>query len=1058
MADWAIIIGLNHYSEPYPCLKGAVNDALKMQAWLRDRAAVPPANQLLVLGRCPDDNGLPAGIHDHVTRRMLLQFFKKLMLKSGGEGERLFFYFSGHGLTSRINYGDENAIVLGDFTQDDTEGTLLGLRSIFEYFEATHLRDQFFFIDACRNIPWAGEFRIGYMRPRTRDSEKPPVQQFICFATSPGVRAREIAEAGAERSAFTEVLLEGLNGQGPAKQWDPGAEEYVVRWDDLFRYVQQTMVDRMISVGDQAAKNLFQIPQQSSGRGGGDINPVLAKFPDGSFGDEELHIHVDPPAAASRTMIEAYDHGDVRAKRRVSAVPMTLSLPPRPYVVRATAPAYQPERRRWQVPLYAPYELTVRLLPDEAGASGPPPPGGIPRTAPRSDTPVRHNLIPRDYKKLVGRDRELSRIMRALEPASQKQLITLAGDPGVGCTALAMEVAHRLASISQADPADRRAFQGVVWASRRQFALDPSADPAARPDPASSLDDVFVTIARTLKQPELLQARPDERAAVLTGMLNETRCLLVLDRFDELRSQERQELLALLVGGARQSPTKAILTGHGIPGLRDLDDIVEPLDLKGLGEWEARQLLNQEGAGVGQLEQASDADLGALVEQAHGLPLILRWTVGLLHDSGQPLEWVIDLLQAASEPLAQFCLTTLVGRLEPPQKRLLQAAALSPQPTSLEAAASAAQVSRSARATGLRRLLRMRLAQLDDAQRIHLSLRVRRHALADLELDGALRRKMTASAISHVRRRVQAARRKMDPPGREYLSGELGNILWAARQAVERKQYAAVLAFRDNLHEYMFEQRYFNEGLALGEWAYNSAGGLGDLEQQAWCALYPLGRLHFHQGSYEEAQRWCTAGLRAFERLENRHGIASAQRYLGRIMQARGRLEEAQRLFTSGLQTAAQISPGPTDLKGYLIASVAGLAQARGNYSDAKRGFDEALFQFRQTDNWEGVAATLRSLGEIALAAQCYDEAERRFKEGLAVSENHDWPAGRAKILFGQACLAEAKGQFRHAQGLLWLAHDSFYELSDFPGLVRTDATLARVMAAIAETSGSAAR
>ena len=72
-------------------------------------------------------------------------------------------------------------------------------------------------------------------------------------------------------------------------------------------------------------------------------------------------------------------------------------------------------------------------------------------------------------------------------------------------------------------------------------------------------------------------------------------------------------------------------------------------------------------------------------------------------------------------------------------------------------------------------------------------------------------------------------------------------------------------------------------------------------------------------------------------------------------------------------------------------------------------------------------------------------------------SDNHDWPAGRAKILSGQACLAEAKGQFRHAQGLLGLAHDCFYELSDFPGLIWTDATLARVTAAITENPGPAA-
>jgi tetratricopeptide (TPR) repeat protein len=1042
MANWALIIGINHYPARDACLKGAVRDALKMRDWLRDRAAVPKANQLLLLGQCPEESRLPEAQADPVTQRLTETFVKRLMDKSGGEGERLFFYFSGHGLSGRENFSDEDAIILSDFADEYTEGSSLGLSSILQYFRATSFLDQFFFIDACRNIPFEGEFRIGHVRPQTRDPGQPPVQQFRCSATSPGVRAREIGEAGAERGAFTEVLLDGLSGKGSAKQWDQNEEKYVVRWEELFCYVGRTMKYRKISVSGRAAQQLFQVPQQDAIKGtGGDTNPVLAEFSDGSFGNEELRVHVDPAATAKATMIEASDLGEVKERRPANSVPMTFSLPPRPYVVSARAPDYRPEKRRWRVELYAPCDLTVRLLRDTAGSSG--------------SGRVRHNLIPRDYKKLVGRKRELSCITQALDRASPKRLITLTGEPGVGRTALAREAARQVAGKSENDPDDPCAFQAVIWASRRQFMLQ-SGDPTGRPYPVLSLDDVFVTIASTLKLPKLLQARPEERVAVLRDVLNETRCLLVLDHFDELKSQERENFLSLLTGGARRGPTKAILTGHQIPGLHGLDDIVEALHLRGLAESDAVKLLRKEGADVEQLKRAPHADLVKLARQAHRLPLILRWAVGLLDGSGQPLGLVIEQLQAASEPLAQFCYDALVGLLTAPQKRLLQSVALFPQSTSLEAAASVAQLSRPAAGVALEQLRRMRLAQVDD-RRIYLGVRVRRHALADPALDGVLRRKMTSSAISDAQQRVHAARQKPDQAGREYLGRELGNILWAAGQAVEHRRYRAVLDFRDNLHEYMFEQHYFNEGLILGEWAYKSAERLGDLEQQAWCALYPLGRLHFHQGNYEKAQDWCTIGLRAFERLGNQHGIASAQRYLGRIMQARGQMDEAEQLFMSGLQTAEQISSKPTDLKGYLIASVAGLSQARKDYPTAKQGFEQALFQFSETNNWQGISATQRSLGEIALATQSYDEAERRFNDGLAASENHDWPAGRAKILSGQAFLAEAKRQFRRAEGLLGLAHDCFYELSDFPGLCWTDARLARVIAAITEDSGPVA-
>src|SRR5262249_19706134 len=156
-------------------------------------------------------------------------------------------HFSGHGLTSRIDFSDENAIVLADFDDRHT-GYSLSLRSIFEYFQATQFREQFFFIDACRNIPWEGEFRIGALRPERRDPSQPPVQQFVCYATSPGLKAVEIGGAGNERGAFTEVLLTGLRGTGSAKAWDMDNEQYLIRWGDLFTYIEREMRNKKISL------------------------------------------------------------------------------------------------------------------------------------------------------------------------------------------------------------------------------------------------------------------------------------------------------------------------------------------------------------------------------------------------------------------------------------------------------------------------------------------------------------------------------------------------------------------------------------------------------------------------------------------------------------------------------------------------------------------------------------------------------------------------------------------------------------------------------------------
>ena len=59
--------------------------------------------------------------------------------RSGGKGERLFFHFSGHGITSRVGFSDENALVPADFSDLFTTRSL-SLRSILEFFQSTQFR------------------------------------------------------------------------------------------------------------------------------------------------------------------------------------------------------------------------------------------------------------------------------------------------------------------------------------------------------------------------------------------------------------------------------------------------------------------------------------------------------------------------------------------------------------------------------------------------------------------------------------------------------------------------------------------------------------------------------------------------------------------------------------------------------------------------------------------------------------------------------------------------------------------------------------------------------
>src|SRR5262249_24098239 len=151
------------------------------------------------------------------------------LTRSNSAADRFFFYFAGHGLTARVNGADIPCICLRNFTPKLTSNAV-SLPSVFERLRATQFKEQFFFADACRNLPFSTEFQVSdFDRPAIPIAN--PFPQFIAYATQPRNTAAELDSAGFEGGAFTGNLLNGLSGKGAAKQWDGEQGEYVVRWN-----------------------------------------------------------------------------------------------------------------------------------------------------------------------------------------------------------------------------------------------------------------------------------------------------------------------------------------------------------------------------------------------------------------------------------------------------------------------------------------------------------------------------------------------------------------------------------------------------------------------------------------------------------------------------------------------------------------------------------------------------------------------------------------------------------------------------------------------------------
>lgn len=335
---WAIVVGIDEYGDPGMRLSASVSDARRFRDWVidPDGGGVPESNLRLLLSP-PGDSS--SGVRSATKDNIVTAIDEVVVAASDQKPERLYFYFAGHGITARVANRDESALVTPGFDTLHTDHSL-AVRSIAEYFETTSFADQFLFIDACRNIPWADrEFEVGrWPVPRRRNPGAPPTQQFILYATAPGHTAEEVGWPGEATGAFTSALLEGLEGIDNAKAWSWERNCYEVRWERLASFINERMTARLPAGVPETAWRA-QIPQDTGTRGvaNRDRDVSVISFPSGSFTPLELTVELAVDAKHKNAQVSILDAlGEpVASALGVTGESQRFQLAPKTYAVRA---------------------------------------------------------------------------------------------------------------------------------------------------------------------------------------------------------------------------------------------------------------------------------------------------------------------------------------------------------------------------------------------------------------------------------------------------------------------------------------------------------------------------------------------------------------------------------------------------------------------------------------------------------------------------------------------------------------------------------------------------
>lgn len=361
----ALVVGVDDY--PANRLENAVSDAVTVRATLLALGLVAEHQvKLLTSPRVSESDG--EATYDEIAGEL------EKLYRDGEDVERFIFYFAGHGLLAFKDVGMSQpgtAILpadVGDFEANAHK--LIQLDELLGYMRLTGPREQLYFIDACRDLPyrkhpassslsWGGR-TPGYTR-----------RQAVLYAVSELGQANELDGRG----RMTGHLVNALQARGCALDYDVKQDAYVVTMESIRNFVCNRIAEELGGRGVDLARALPSLD-------GRDPRPeavrVVSEPP-----RRELTVHVVPDAAAASTKVLVGPDGEtVIASWPPSPNHTSVTLPPRLHRLRARSTIGTTDPDNCCIDVREKDEATVRVSRAGPGDEGP-----RVTTVPRRPTP-----------------------------------------------------------------------------------------------------------------------------------------------------------------------------------------------------------------------------------------------------------------------------------------------------------------------------------------------------------------------------------------------------------------------------------------------------------------------------------------------------------------------------------------------------------------------------------------------------------------------------------------------------------------------------------------------
>ncbi|MBD2210729.1 tetratricopeptide repeat protein [Nostoc linckia FACHB-104] len=496
----------------------------------------------------------------------------------------------------------------------------------------------------------------------------------------------------------------------------------------------------------------------------------------------------------------------------------------------------------------------------------------------------------------------------------------------------------------------------------------------------SSLDSFCREFAKGLGQTDIVKITDaTERRRALLDALRGRRVLLIWDNLETLNTEEREMIAEFL--RKLPTPNKAIITSRRRTGESALT-----IRLDHLSPAEALELMQAKGRLYPRLAQELNATkpeiLTALYEAAGGNPLALDWTLGQVAHKGYSISVALERLQNAanSNDLYGFLFADAAETLTKNDRTVLSALAVFRTPATTAALADATDLVITAIQLSLEQLVTLSLVNDLDGQRFGLHPLTRTYIRAAISGTDIIGTQPLAGKILF----DSAAQRKVLRYWVDYAQkyGGDGNDSYKTHDKLEAEW--------QNLESVATTLREMAGIPVPGTLQDRQAAQmLIDLENALhyflWFRGYWDERVHLGEWCYQAGKalnQWNDAGWGAYH-------VAFVYYYRA----------ETERAASWAAQMAEVMERGGSRRGKATAIQLQGLITAQHqNWAEAERLYKEALAIYRELGEEENEAIALNDLGGVARSQGQYDRAESYYKQALAIDEKLGDKEGQATV------------------------------------------------------------